>query len=101
MKTIDELIEFYENIPEDQWCSGIIESVGRCCALGHLFNSDHYDSSILVKFSSRGFSLPEVNDACRITFYKDQLNIQLVYGKPKENILKFLRAYKQQTEKEK
>ena len=37
MTTIQDLIKFYEGIPEDQRCESMLRNErGQCCAIGHL-----------------------------------------------------------------
>lgn len=37
LKTVDDFIEFFSGIPEEQWCCESFKNPdGRCCAAGHL-----------------------------------------------------------------
>ncbi|HET9136953.1 MAG TPA: hypothetical protein VFO76_09965 [Candidatus Kapabacteria bacterium] len=38
MKTIQEIIDYLEQTPEDSWCVDVVKSESKNCLFGHLFD---------------------------------------------------------------
>jgi hypothetical protein len=67
MKTPDQFIEFFSNIPEDRWRTRVLSDLdGRCCALGHLgcssFNTTPDAYALEKLFDKDGLDVIDVND---------------------------------------
>lgn len=96
MKSIQDLIKFYEGIPEERWCETMLRNEhGQCCAMGHLnlrLNGGNREVAALKcdptheflrQLGIHSMVLIEVNDG--------ELRIEGA-NTPRERVLRFLKG---------
>jgi hypothetical protein len=97
LKTIQDVINHLEKIPEKKWCVGqVVDNKGRHCAMGHLNKALRGDPE--YDFSNQWFEDTERNDALglsnRLGFSADMLaaaNNRNILS-PKTGALEYLKA---------
>lgn len=103
LKTKEQFLEFFQNIPDEKWTSVVLEADnGKHCALGHLGiicngeDSDYIAKDAIVEKNVKGLaqifgnlnSPPPLDLACRIIY---RINDARVGDQsPKDNIISAL-----------
>lgn len=99
INSLDELIYFYESIPEEKWTTGAFKTPdGKCCSIGHLGYekfADTYENEKLMnlipyeKYSCLSMPSPQLIQV------NDGDNGFIKYGStPKERVLNYLKEIK-------
>lgn len=95
-KTIKDLVEFVESIPEDKWAKGVRnDGNGRHCFLGHL------DTALGDPESYEDRSIEVVEKLIPEPWEKGQWELKIVNinnnsENPKEGVLDYLKQYLEQ-----
>ena len=92
MKTAQDFIDFFEAIPDDQWCTDYYEKNGRRCAEGHLGTTDFRITDEARTLNAILRSHP--HDSCAVLYINDGARRRYRQSTPKARILAALQDAK-------
>lgn len=85
INSINDLIEFYESIPEEKWITNYYSSRVGCCALGHLGMRYYKIDNIKIVDKLKKIGIND-NELIRIN------DIVINPSTPKERVINFLKS---------